>query len=92
VALGLKLPLLAILKSFTIEFCFLGFAAFGTALRLVLKTLFSVEFLFTFGEDKFFVAVLADNGFVGHFVSPVFFWDRTFLGFPETQGIGTWEC
>jgi hypothetical protein len=66
--IGLNLlPILAILESFTIEFCFFGFAAFRATLRFVLKSFLSVKFLFAIGEHEFFVAVFADNGFVGHF-------------------------
>jgi hypothetical protein len=80
------------LKSVTIKLSLFGFTTFRAALGLVLKSLLAIEFLFTIGEDEFFLAVSADNGFVGHVGLLCFFRDRTFLGFPEIQGIGTWEC
>jgi hypothetical protein len=64
--------ILATLESVAIEFRFFCFAAFGATLGLILKSLFLVEFLFAFGEDEFFVAVSADNGFVWHGFSYVF--------------------
>jgi hypothetical protein len=76
-------------KSVAIEFCLFSFAAFWAALRFVLQTLFFVEFLFTIGEDEFFRAVLANECFVGHGYLLCFFRDRTFLGSPETQGLGS---
>jgi hypothetical protein len=76
------------LKSVTIELSLFGFAALRTALGLVLKSLLSVEFLFTIGESEFLLAVSADNGFVGHVGLLCFFRDRTFLGFPENTRNG----
>lgn len=71
---------LAILESFTIEFGFFGFAAFRATLRFVLKSFLSVEFLFAVGKREFLVAISADNVFVGHVVSPVFYWGSNILG------------
>jgi hypothetical protein len=60
------------LKSVAIELGFLLLATVRAALRLVLKTLFFVEFLFAIGEYEFFGAILANECFVGH-VSVSFF-------------------
>jgi len=57
-------------------------------LRFVLKALLFVKFLFAIGEHEFLVAVSADNGFVGHFDSPVFYWGSNILGFPENTRNG----
>jgi hypothetical protein len=67
--------------------------AIGATLRLILKAFFLVEFLFTFGEYELFVTVTADNSFVWHCVSPVFFRDRTFFGLSrENKESALWEC
>jgi hypothetical protein len=63
---------LAMLESVAIEFRFFCFTAFGATLRFILKSIFLVELLLAFGEDEFFVAVLADNSFVWHGFSYVF--------------------
>lgn len=57
-----------VVKSSAIKLSFFCFPAIRAALRLILKSLFLVEFLFTFGEDEFFVTVFADNSFVWHLV------------------------
>jgi hypothetical protein len=80
------------LKSVTVELCLFGFAAFRAALGLVLKSLFSVEFLFTIGEDEFLLTVSADNSLVGHVGLLCFFGIEHSWAFPKTQGMGTWEC
>lgn len=46
--------------------CLMRFAALGATRRLVLETLFGVEFLFTGGESKFFAAISAGQYLISH--------------------------
>lgn len=48
--------------------CLVCLAAFGATGRLMLKTLFGIELLFTGGENKLFAAVPASQRLVGHVV------------------------
>lgn len=58
--------LLTVFRGTVTEGCFLCLAAIRAALRLILQTLFTVEILFTFGEDEFLAAVFAGEVLVWH--------------------------
>jgi len=50
-----------------VSLCFSCPSAFGASLGLVFKTLFLVKSLFSFGENKFGSAILANYIFISHF-------------------------
>ena len=57
---------------------FFSFAAIGATSGLVGESLFYVERLLAFGKDEFFVAIFANECFIGHSKSepPLNIWTR----------------